>query len=92
MGWLFVERIMAKHKFRKMYFICEDKKVIETDVHMTQAYQYKKHADQVCKERSQRAEHYLWEDKTKPLPKHTVEGFYLVPEALYDEILKKYVE
>ena len=77
-----------------MYFVCEDKKVISPNVHMTQAYQFKKTADQVCDDRNkaQGDVHKLWDDESKPLPKHTVEGFYLVPEALYDEILKKYVE
>lgn len=82
---------MAKYRFRKMYFVCEDKKVINPNVHMTQAYQYKGTADQVCKERERRT-HKEWEDKTNPVPVETVEGFYLVHESLFEEILKKYVE
>lgn len=72
-----------------MFFVCEDKKVISPNVHMTQAYQFKTTADQVANER-QRDRVKLWENQSKPVPKQTVEGFYLVPEALYDEILKVY--
>jgi hypothetical protein len=77
-----------------MYFVCENKRVIEANIHMTQAYQFKKTADEVCRERNARqgSTHREWDDKTKPVPVHSVQGFYLVPEALYDEILKRWVE
>jgi hypothetical protein len=83
--------LMPKYRFRKMYFICDDKKIISPNVLMTHAYQFKKTADVVCQER-QRPTPMEWEDKGKPVPKVTVEGFYLVPEAVYDEVLKKWVE
>ncbi|WP_256013147.1 hypothetical protein [Desertivirga xinjiangensis] len=81
-----------KYRFRKMFFVCEDKKVISPDTHMTSAYQFKSTADQVCSDRTKRTTHFEWEDKTKPVRVSTVEGFYLVHESFYDEVLKKYVE
>jgi len=85
---------MPKYNFRKMFFICENKRVIQPNVLMTNAYQLKKTADNVCETRNlqQGGEHKLWQDKSKPVPVHTVEGFYLVPEALYEEVLRKWVE
>jgi len=77
-----------------MYFVCQDKKVISPNVHMTQAYQNKKMAEDVCADRNlkQGENHKEWQDRTKPVPVHSVEGFYLVPEALYEEVLKRWVE
>ena len=83
---------MAKYKFRKMYFICQDKKVIDPNIEFTNAYQHREYADNVCSDANKRKTHFLWEDKTKPIPVRSVEGFYLVPEKLYDEILRKHVE
>jgi hypothetical protein len=76
-----------------MYFVCQDRIVIQDKVLMTQAYRKKETADQVGDDRNRSCEsHRLWDDKTKPLPVHSVEGFYLVPEALYEEVLKKFKE
>lgn len=82
---------MKKYRFRKMYFICTDKKVIEPNTHMTNAYQNIETAQRVCKERSG-GTHKMWDDKTKPVPVNTVEGFYLVHESLFDKILKNHVK
>jgi hypothetical protein len=76
-----------KYRFRKVYFQCADKKVMEPHHQFTNAYQYKEHA---LKNFEARETHMLWEDKSKPLPKRSVEGFYLVHESLFDEILKKH--
>lgn len=69
-----------------MFFICADSKVIRPDVLMTNAYQYRDQANGLIKN-TDRA-HFMWEDKTMPVPVRKVEGFYLVHESLYDEILK----
>jgi hypothetical protein len=83
---------VKKYKFRKMFFICDDRKVIDSNVHSITIYQYKEYADTILKEKGQRENHKMWDDKTKPLPIKTVEGFYLVPEKLFDEILKDWVK
>ena len=80
---------MKSYRFRKMYFICTDKQVISPNTHMTNAYQFLETANKVC-EQNQRHGHKMWEDKTKPAPVDTVEGFYLVPESLFEEMLEKY--
>ncbi|RZJ83686.1 MAG: hypothetical protein EOO20_22340 [Chryseobacterium sp.] len=73
-----------KFKFRKMYFVCKDGRVNEDNVAMTQAYNDKEVAESVCESRRQQ-NHKMWDDKTKPFPKHTVEGFYLLHESLFDK-------
>ncbi len=83
---------VKKYKFRKMFFICKDRKVISSNVLSTTTYQHKDYADTILRERGQRFNHKMWEDKTKPLPVETVEGFYLVPEKLFDEVLKDWVK
>jgi len=74
---------MAKRfKFRKMYVVCQDGKVIADNISMTNIYKKKQDAESVCKNRQNRT-HQMWQDKTKPLPKFTVEAFYLVHESLF---------
>lgn len=78
---------MAKYRFRKMYFICENNKVIEPNVGATNAYQYKKTVDDILKQRDTTVK--MW-DVGKPPKVYKVEGFYLVHESLFDEILKEH--
>lgn len=80
---------MKKYSFRKMYFQCADKKVIDPGIQFTNAYQYREPA---VSNLETRTSHYMWEDETKPLPIRTVEGFYLVHESLFDEILKPFAK
>ncbi|WP_244214370.1 hypothetical protein [Pedobacter jejuensis] len=70
-----------------MFFQCTNKKVIEANVRMTNAYQHREDAEQNIFDRAIRKE---WEPKDKPVPVETVEGFYLVHESLFEEILKKH--
>jgi hypothetical protein len=74
---------MAKRfKFRKMYFVCENGKVIEDNIAMTNAYKDREVAQSVCNSRAQQ-NHKMWDDKTRPFPKHTVEAFYLLHESFF---------
>jgi hypothetical protein len=54
-----------------MFFICEDKQVIKSNVRMTHAYQHIEDAQSVCKAWAREIPRE-WE-KEKPLPKHSVE-------------------
>ncbi|WP_285055162.1 hypothetical protein [Pedobacter ginsengisoli] len=76
-----------KYHFRKMHFICTDNRVIEPEHEFVPAFQYRKYAETI-RVQQQPSGRYEWEDKNKPIPKKTVEGFYLVHESLYEEILK----
>lgn len=76
-----------KHRFRKMYFVCTDNRVISDNVLMTNVYQRKNDTEKIAK---QRDTHWMWEDETKPIAREHVEGFYLVHESLYDELLKEH--
>lgn len=78
---------MQKYRFRKIYFICENKRVIEPNVHATNAYQHKEHADAILSQRDTSVK--MW-DINKPPRVYSVEGFYLVHESLYEKILKEY--
>jgi len=71
-----------KFKFRKMYFHCRDGKVIDEDVQMTNAYRERNVAESTL---GYNDTHQMWEDKTKPAPKRTVEGFYLIHESLFEK-------
>ena len=83
---------MPKYRFRKMYFICENKQVIKDNVLMTNAYRKRETAEQVCKDQdAYNSREKLWM-KDKPEIVRSVEGFYLVPEALYEEVLRRFVE
>lgn len=77
-----------KYRFRKMYFICEDKRVIEPPIEFTTSFRRKEYADTILKDQGERSYLYLWEKG--PLPVKSVEGFYLVHESLFEEILKEY--
>jgi hypothetical protein len=78
---------MPKYCFRKMYFICENKRVISPDVQRTNAFQHKEIADAILSQKDTSVK--MW-DVNKPPKVFTVEGFYLVHESLFDEILKEY--
>ena len=54
---------------------------------MINAYRIKENARSVV---SYRNTHMIWDDKTKPVPVEKVEGFYLVHESLFEEVLEKY--
>lgn len=76
---------MAKRfKFRKMYIVCQDGQVIGSNIAMTNIYKKKEDADNV-RNNWQQHNHKMWDDPTKPLPKFTVEAFYLVHESLFEE-------
>lgn len=78
---------MGKYRFRKMFIRCTDNKVISDNVAMVYIYRRREDAETVVKQRNA---HMMWEDKTKPIPIEKVEGFYLVHESLFEEILKKF--
>lgn len=83
---------MKKYRFRKMYFICQNMKVIAPNVQATNAYQKKELADKILQQSLAREPEDAYWNKGKPTPKKTVEGFYLVHESYFDEILKLWVK
>ena len=73
---------MRKFRFRKMYFICENKLVIKAELHRVDAYQHKKHADEILAQMDTSIK--IW-DAGKPPKTYSVEGFYLLHESLFEE-------
>lgn len=69
-----------KYQFRLLYFICKDGEIISANVQRTNAYQERKQCEPLIENRTI---HKHSEDKTKPLPKESIEGFWLVPEKLW---------
>lgn len=80
--------MQKKYRFRKIYFICNNKLVIEDCYEVTNAFRRKEYAEKLLESRGKKEHYYLWEDRSVPLPVKTVEEFYLVPAALYEKILK----
>lgn len=79
-----------KYRFRKMYFKCHDKRVIEDCYEMTNAFRRREYIEGIIKYNDMGEGHrYLWERDTYK-PKVSVEGFYLVHESLFEEILKEW--
>lgn len=82
--------MQKKYRFRKMFFKCYDNRVIEDCYEMTNAFRRREYILRLLKANDMGEGHrYLWE-KDKYKPKVTVEGFYLVHESLFDEILKPF--
>ena len=80
-----------KYRFRKLYFICENNQVINGIYEMVKAYRRKEYADSVRDGQERMAEDELskyWAKNEKPIRIKKVEGFYLVHESLFDELLK----
>jgi hypothetical protein len=81
-----------KYRFRKMYFICNDNKVIDPEYQVTNAFQYEDYGKRILEQQGKRDFHYMHEDKSIPLPVKTLQGFYLVPEQLFEDILKDWTK
>jgi hypothetical protein len=70
-----------KYCFRLLYFVCTDRKILDDQASGgTYVYPEKQYCQHL---QENRHTHWLWEDKTKPVPTKTIEGFFLVPENLY---------
>ncbi|WP_295672222.1 hypothetical protein [uncultured Mucilaginibacter sp.] len=78
---------MPKYCFRKVYFICTNKQVIEPAIKSAVAYKNKDYADILLDQRDKSVK--MW-DVNKPPKTYSVEGFYLVHERLFDELLKEH--
>ncbi len=65
-----------------MYFICENKQVIAQDVHCTNAYRHRKHAEQILAQMHSPVK--VWKEGKPPVT-YSVEGFYLLHESLFEE-------
>lgn len=73
-----------------MFFNCYDKIVIEECYEMTNAYRRREYAEVISKGMIERENNpCLWE-KDKAPRKVSTEGFYLVHESLFDELLKEH--
>lgn len=81
-----------KYRFRKIFFNCHDNKVIEECYEMTNAFRRREYAESIAKGQIERENNPLLWERDRPRRKISVEGFYLVHESLFEEILKKYTK
>jgi len=77
----------GRYKFRKLYFKCYDGAPIAPGTQFTDAYQF---YDDAKARVDTRTDLYEWERKLGPLPVQSAQGFWLVHERLYEEILKPF--
>jgi hypothetical protein len=84
---------MPKYRFRKAYFICRDNQIF-SEFEMVTCYKRLEYVSEV-RNNQQRAlitdSVKMW-NTGKPIATLKVEGFYLVHESLFDEILKEYIK
>ena len=82
-----------KYRFRKVYFVCENKSVFG-DYSTVNCFKDGDHAkeQEVFKQKKANEEANLEWQKGKPAPVFKTEGFYLVHESLYDELLKAHAK
>jgi hypothetical protein len=78
---------MRKYRFRKMYFICENNRIIADNVWSVDAHQHRDKAEIILAQKDVSIK--MWE-ANKPPKRYKVEGFYLVHESLFDLILKEH--
>jgi hypothetical protein len=86
---------MAKHKFRKVYFVCRDNKIMpQSQGSFTSAFSTESHAveqEQFHNKKELDNAKQMW-NEGKQMPVHKAHGFYLVHESLYEKILKQWAE
>ncbi|SHN42214.1 hypothetical protein SAMN05216311_114135 [Chitinophaga sp. CF418] len=75
------------HRFRLVYFICHDKRIIAENVYMTDTYRSKEAAEAKFKPRD-KDHRWAWEKNLPRLPVASIEGFYMVPAQLHELVLK----
>jgi hypothetical protein len=80
-----ISPIEDTYPIEKLYFRCYNGKVMSKGIAFTDAFVER--ADERLKI-VQRKTPYMWENETPPV--ESVEGFYLVNEQFYDEILKPF--
>ena len=76
-----------RYRFRKVYFICQDKRILPADVimYMSTAYRTREAAEANFRPRDPN-QRMAWE-KNVHIPVESIEAFYMVPAALYGEVL-----
>ena len=81
-----------QYRFRLIFVICEDNKIVEP-YEMVNMYKRRDYAESVCKAKqefdiAESKKQYRVNDRR--VSQRKVHGFYLVNESLFDEILKKH--
>lgn len=70
--------------------MCNNNQVIDDNVEMVNAYRCRAYADKITLARREKDLYPLLWEKGIEKPIRTTEGFYLVHESLFDEILKPF--
>ncbi|MBD1364425.1 hypothetical protein IDJ77_11455 [Mucilaginibacter sp. ZT4R22] len=79
-----------KYRFRKVYFVCRNNQVYSSSARTEPSFLFKKDAEQLKKTHEDEYKPYVINSPSFVPPPFTVEGFYLVHESLYNELLKQF--
>lgn len=79
-----------KYRFRKVYFICIDKQVIKPSDRVETFYKFRADAEAEANNQLSNYRPYQINNPSYKLPNIGAEGFFLVHESLYEEILKAF--
>jgi len=82
--------VSKKYRFRKVYFIVPDNSVFGKGYELVNCYRKEQHVKKICVQQQRIAndEATKWWAKSQKIPILKVEGFYLVHESLFEEILE----
>ena len=79
-----------KYRFRLVFFNCFDNKAVDEQFDITNAFTRRDYAEKIATTQRERENNpYMWE-KGRHIRKVSTEGFYLVHESLFDELLAKH--
>lgn len=79
-----------KYRFRKVYFVCQDKKVFSSSTKVAPSFLFKEDAEHVRKIDENELFPYKSSNPHWKSPVFTIEAFYLVHESLYKELLEEH--
>lgn len=79
-----------KYRFRLVFFNCFDNKAIDEQYEMTNTFTRRDYAESIARGQREREKNpNMWE-KGRRVRKVSTEGFYLVHESLFNELLEKH--
>lgn len=79
-----------KYRFRKVYFVCKDKEVLPANVRTETVFKWPNDAKAAQESIALDIKSYKLNSPSWKEPRFTVEGFYLVHESLYDEVIEQF--
>ena len=79
-----------KYRFRLVYFNCFDNRAIDEQYDITNVFTRREYAEKIAAGQRERENNPNMWDRHRRIRKVTTEGFYLVHESLFDELLSEH--